>query len=133
MNSETENKVELLKEEVECLARSAEEHRTQIEELQTVVNNQAKLFNEAVSNLMREFAGFNDAFQKKIEDSDLLILAAHASAPSESEIERQIAYDRGRNPYNDDHKPKHRSRLEIVADYKVEYAKTVLKKLKEGL
>ncbi len=52
-------------------------------------------------------------------------MAMLAPEPSELEIKFQIDRDISANPHNDYHKPKRRSRLEIIAEYKIRYAQAI--------
>ena len=58
--------------------------------------------------------------------------AAHAPEPSESEIDRAYKLDKMRNPYNEPHKPKLRSDLEIRAAHRFAYADAMLAARKGG-
>lgn len=65
---------------------------------------------------------------KALSKEDMLVLFAASAPPmSESYIQLQQNSDRNRNPHNDSYKPKLRSRDEIIADYRVEFAETQLK------
>lgn len=52
--------------------------------------------------------------------------AATAPMPSDDWIRMQTQHDHTKNPYNESHKPKLRSTLEIISSYKFEYADAML-------
>jgi hypothetical protein len=52
--------------------------------------------------------------------------AIHAPEPREDSIANEQGIDRGRNPHNDAHKPKIRSRDEIVATLRFRFADAML-------
>ena len=55
------------------------------------------------------------------------MLFVHAPEPTEDYIKTQQQLDKNRNPYNDGPpKPKLRDRIEIIIDFKVEYANMAL-------
>lgn len=53
--------------------------------------------------------------------------AIRAPEPSKDRIEMLMHFDRNRNPYNDSHKPRLRSEVEIRCDLAYEYADAMLK------
>lgn len=53
--------------------------------------------------------------------------AAHAPHPTEQQIASEMAYDRGRNPHNEPHRPYIRERCEIIADLMFNHADAMLK------
>jgi hypothetical protein len=63
------------------------------------------------------------------EITPLILFAAMAPAPTDSEIEMAHKLDKMRNPYNDCYKPPLRSRSEVIADYKVGFAKLMLERI----
>lgn len=63
------------------------------------------------------------------EDELLMMAAISTKQPSEGYIKLQRNLDRGRNPHNDSYKPAIREDLEIIADYKIEAAKTLRDRL----
>ena len=59
---------------------------------------------------------------------ELLALAViNADSPTEENIRFAQQGDHMRNPHNDSHKPKLRSRAEIIADHKLEQGLAVMK------
>ena len=62
-----------------------------------------------------------------MNDLSLLdIFAVFSPEPTEDYIERQKEYDKSRNPHNDSYKPLQRTTLEIIADFKWEYANIMI-------
>jgi len=56
------------------------------------------------------------------------LFAAMAPNPSDAHIELQYKLDKMKNPHNESHKPKLRDSIEIIADYKIEFAKLMINK-----
>jgi hypothetical protein len=52
--------------------------------------------------------------------------ATFAPEPTKEEINEQWELDKIRNPHGESHKPKRRSRLEIITDLKFEYADAMI-------
>jgi len=57
--------------------------------------------------------------------------AAHAPAPSNDDVQLAYQIGRNRNPHNEAHKPKLRSRIEIMAGLAYRYADAMLAARKE--
>jgi hypothetical protein len=53
--------------------------------------------------------------------------ATFVPTPTRSQIEMQMTRDRNRNPHNDDYKPPLRSREEIIADLRYEFADAMIR------
>lgn len=53
--------------------------------------------------------------------------AAHAPNPDENYITMHQSMDHNRNPNNDPDKHKRRSKIQIIAEYKFEYADAMMK------
>lgn len=63
-------------------------------------------------------------------DELFALMAANAPNPTKDHIQMQQRFDMSRNPHNDGPpKPPLRSEAEIVADYKLEMAETLMKRL----
>lgn len=58
-----------------------------------------------------------------------LLCASLAPVPSLEYIQQQARIDRNRNPHNDSYHPPLRSDQEIIADYKIEFVKTLRARL----
>lgn len=71
----------------------------------------------------------SDGYRPNVESGMSLrdYFASHAPTITEQEISRQYEFDKNRNPYNDVHKPKLRSRMEIIVSHNWEYAHAMLK------
>lgn len=59
----------------------------------------------------------------------IALAAANAPNPSKEIIEIFHKYDMDRNPHNESGKPKWRTEIEIVSDYKLDFAETLFKRL----
>jgi hypothetical protein len=58
--------------------------------------------------------------------------ATFAPMPSEDQIAMYEKIDRSRNPHNDPHKPKIRTRYEIIAYLRFEYADAMVAEYEKG-
>lgn len=63
----------------------------------------------------------------------LVYLVQSAPEPTQEQVGQQMHRDKQRNPHNDSHKPKLRDSLEIVVDYKLEFANMMLNKIEQQL
>lgn len=70
-------------------------------------------------------------FNHYTRDELIALAAANAPNPSRAIIEMYHDYDISRNPDSDPNKPKWRTEIEIVADYKIDFAQTMMQRLKE--
>jgi hypothetical protein len=61
----------------------------------------------------------------------LQLFAAMAPMPDDHYISTQMKIDKNRNPYNEGGKPKLRDSMEIIADYKIAFARLMLDKTNE--
>lgn len=59
------------------------------------------------------------------------LFCAMAPNPDEATVSMQAQFDKRRNPYNEGHKPKLRDTMEIIVDYKIEFAKMMLMKVSQ--
>lgn len=72
--------------------------------------------------------------QAHTADEILALMVANAPDPSASYIELHQRLDYNRNPHNDPYpKPPVRSKEEIIADYKIEFGRTLFQRLKMSL
>lgn len=63
----------------------------------------------------------------KLDQGDLLLLIATMTPnPSDETITSEMRYDKMRNPHNDHFKPELRSSDQIIADYKLKMARTLI-------
>ncbi len=67
-------------------------------------------------------AGYEPSYGMTLRDW----FAGTAPTPADDDVELQERLDRNRNPHNDSHKPRIRSRAEIIASLRYAYADAML-------
>ncbi len=72
-------------------------------------------------------------FQHFTKDEILALMVANAPLPSEDHVKMEQRCDMNRNPHNDSYKPPIRSKEEIIADYKINFARTCFSRLEKQI
>lgn len=62
---------------------------------------------------------------------DFTMIVAMSPCPDDERIHREMGRDAGKNRYNEPDKPPIRSKEEIIIDYKVEFAKRLMDRIKQ--
>lgn len=63
------------------------------------------------------------------EDELLALAAANAPNPTRELIDQFHKFDVEKNPYRDKDKPSVRTEIEIISDYKLDFAETLFKRM----
>lgn len=83
---------------------------------------------EGLEDMSRNWGGA-PARQRAVTSGGMTLrdwFATHAPEPTETQMQNQRSYDRGRNPHNDSYKPPLRSDNQIRAQLAYQYADAML-------